>query len=84
MKLIEVNTADKLTRYLKITKQSFNMVKLVEDYEEELKQEELETNNKQLIKFKELVTGYVPPYVRSRKVSARRNHPLAKETSGLL
>ena len=44
MKLIEVNTADKLTQYLAITKQSFDMVKLVEDYEEELDTQENETN----------------------------------------
>lgn len=85
MTILNVTNTNTLTIYLNTSRKEFNMVELVEEFNEALEGSCLDEEQKKhmLIKFKKVVTGYVPPYTVTRR-KAKIKHPLADERSGLM
>lgn len=83
MNILSVVNKITLKRFLETTRTEYNMVALVEQYEEALNVSDVPSEEKpeMLTRFKNTVVSYVPEYKPKRKTKIP--HPLANETSGL-
>lgn len=83
MNILSVVSKNALKRYLEVSRSEYDMVALVELYEERLNDSDIpeEEHLVMLNRFKNIVVSYVPEYKPKRK--SKIPHPLANETSGL-
>ena len=83
MNILSVVNKSTLKRFLETTRTDYNMVALVEQYEEALSTSDVPSEEKpeMLTRFKNTVVSYVPEYKPKRKTKIP--HPLANETLGL-